>query len=71
LRQRHGVEHYFPLIRSLEHQSNGKHQDCFHLCDPLIVAALFTIRQSKNDSSAIPEPTEWEHIGNQVDENSA
>jgi len=37
----------FHWSAACEHQSNDHHQYCFHLCGPLIVAASFTIRQSK------------------------
>jgi hypothetical protein len=37
-----------------EDQSNGQHQYCFHLCSPLIVAAIYH-PAIKNDSSAMLE----------------
>jgi len=47
LRQRHGSEHGFPLIRSLRASAQRSTSVLFSFVLSLIVAASFTLRQSK------------------------
>jgi hypothetical protein len=54
LRQRHGFEHGFPLIRSLRASAQRSTSVLFSFeLSLLIVAGSFTIPAIKNDSSAI------------------
>jgi hypothetical protein len=69
LRQRPGFEHGFPLIRSLRASAPRSTSVLFSfVLSLLIVAGPFAIRQSKTILArcceAIPQATEWQHIGN-------
>jgi hypothetical protein len=58
LRQRHGFEHGFPLIRSLRASAQRSTSVLFSfVLSSLIVAASFAIRQSKTTAEQSPLQT--------------
>jgi hypothetical protein len=70
LRQRHGIEHRiehrFPLTRSLRASVQRSTSVSFSFVRSFDCGGIIHHPAIKNDSSAIPEPTEWERIRNQI-----
>ena len=66
-RQRRGSEHGFPLIRSLRASVPRSTSVLLSFVRSFDCGRIIYHPAIKNDSSAIPQPTEWQHVGNQID----
>jgi len=67
LGESHGFDHGFPLIRSLRASAQRSASVLFSFVLSFDYGWIIHHPAIKNDSSAISQPTEWQHIGNQID----
>jgi len=67
LEESHGFDHGFPLIRSLRASAQRSASVLFSFVLSFDYGWIIHYPAIKNDSSAISQPTEWQHIGNQID----
>jgi hypothetical protein len=67
LGESHCFDHGFPLIRSLRASVQRSTSELFSFVLPFDCGGIIHRPAIKNDSGAIPQPTEWQRIGNQID----